>query len=381
MNPKIRLLTIFSFLFFIAYAAVGITMAGHKPIWQDEIYSQKVSVEKKTYVDILQGKIEEGNNSPLFYTIQKVLCDAFRYRFPHEHKGQDSIYDRHAQIFLRLPSIIFMSLAMVTVFVFFVHFQGWMAGLYASLLFNSSFILWQYMAEARPYALWVFLTVLQIIMSFRAMNADRKEDVRSWKGLGLVHFLLSLTSVFGTVQAVLGSVLMWVGGRMRTPGRWAGLLALPLITGLFYFAHSPKYAFHVHDFIGLIEINVSFERLAVLAAYPLVFLAYAPWRKGIFRTAENLVWLFFAGLLAASALLIVYYSFPHAIKAPLFRVETRYFLNLAPVSALAVAFIAARCFRWPVRGWGRWNMHLALWGLLVIESYRTYLFLFGFFQW
>jgi len=62
--------------------AIGFKLAYDKPLWNDEIYTLVSSVSRVSYLDILLGRVKEGNNCPLFYVIQKGICDIARYSIP-----------------------------------------------------------------------------------------------------------------------------------------------------------------------------------------------------------------------------------------------------------------------------------------------------------
>ncbi|MCR4337232.1 MAG: hypothetical protein NUV91_05455, partial [Candidatus Omnitrophica bacterium] len=71
---------ILSGLLFCILFSSGILLAHHKPLWNDEIYSQHSSVENISVWRMISGKIPEGNNTPLFYLGQKVISAISGYQ-------------------------------------------------------------------------------------------------------------------------------------------------------------------------------------------------------------------------------------------------------------------------------------------------------------
>jgi hypothetical protein len=366
-------------MIFIVVVLSGVVLARHKPLWNDEIFSQVGNIQSMSYMQIIKGDVGEGNNCPLFYLTQKLYCDVFKYRLSQIWNG-GSIYDDHAQVFLRVPSIILMSLAVALVF-YFLAFQGLLFAFLSTALFCTSFVVWAYIAEARPYALWIFLTVLQTIFLYKALQ-KKEASSRDLNRLTLVHCLLSLTSVFGTAQAVLGSFLLLMAQSVKTPVKFVGILAVPVGIGSFYLWHAPKYPFRVGNAMDLILMNVSMDRLLVLAGCVLFIACYPPWRKNLMQNAENCLILFFLGLLMMSLTLILFYYLQHVPGQQGFELASRYFVNLAPVSTLILIWMAARGLNSFLKdGWVRMNIYLMLVGLIMIESLRTYTLLMGFYQW
>ena len=372
-------LFLISLALFAALMAAGMTLACHKPLWNDELYSQISSVQGISYADMLGGKISEGNNCPLFYAMQKILCGVVHYRLPAWKGG--NVEDAYAQVLLRVNSMVSMSLAAVVIFYFFARLAGLMPGIYAALLFCASFVVWAYIAEARPYALWVLLTVLQTLALFHVLRSDEKSS-RGLRGLAVVHWLLSLSSIFGTVQAVLACCVLCMRRGMRPLRQWTGVLLVPLVAGFFYYWHAPKYPFRVGDVTNLIVMNVSLERLLFLGVYVLFVLLYPPWRRQMPRSAQDHILVFFAGLLLMSVTVIFFYKLREMPGHQGFEIANRYFMNLAPVSALAAALAMARALEsFRHDAWVRLNVHLAVGGFIIIEGLRAYTFLIGFYQW
>lgn len=363
---------------FVVLVLAGLFLARLKPLWNDELYSQIASVDNISYASIVGGQVREGNNTPLFYLIQKAICDLAHYRLPYVWKGGD-IYDPYAQTLLRLAPIVSIALALVVVFYFFARYQGLVMGIYALSLFATSFAIWAYIAEARPYALWLLLTTLQVIVFYQSLKDD---SAPRWRNLAIVHCLLSLTSAFGMLQAVLVAMLYFFFKRSHQISRYLWILCIPLALGLFYQYQAPKYQFHVGDMISLLSMHLSLDRLIFLSVYLSCVFVIPNWRRQWVSMAENCVVLFFFGLLLACVSLIMYYQSLHVPPDVGFGLAPRYFINLAPVGSLAIILSAHRALvHFKDDRWARFNVHLLLVGLILIEAIRTGTFMIGFYQW
>jgi len=233
---------IISILLFLCCFRFGLLLAEHKPLWNDEIYTQVGTVVGQSYADMFLGKIGEGNNCPLFYVMQKVICDLTRYKTPKPwFNAKWGHEDRFSQIFLRINPVFFMSLSIVCIFYYFSRFYSLFAGLYSLFISLSSFMVWNYLAEARPYALWVFLTTIQSLIFLYLLRRGR-DYAKAWPALVTVHFLLSLTVVFSVAQIFIVSVLLW----FFLEKNWKKYILsalIPIAIGLFYYAGAPKYPF------------------------------------------------------------------------------------------------------------------------------------------
>jgi len=169
-----------SSVLFIACISIGLVLAKHKPVWNDEIYSQTNSIEDTSYLEIIAGDVEEGNNSPLFYLMQKGFCELLKYKFPAGWKGRWSISDLKSQIILRINSIIFMSLSIVCIFFFFAKNYSVWSGIYSLFISISSYMVWIYWIEARPYPMWFFLITIQSLL-FLNVARDFSNESSSFK--------------------------------------------------------------------------------------------------------------------------------------------------------------------------------------------------------
>ena len=98
----------------------GLSIAIKKPLWTDEIFTQTDSIESKTWLQVLKGDMGQGNNSPLFYSIQKVVCLFTGYRSQDLwHKDEPQ-----ARLILRLVPVFFMSLGIALCVWYFFYFYS-----------------------------------------------------------------------------------------------------------------------------------------------------------------------------------------------------------------------------------------------------------------
>src|SRR5262249_29622082 len=105
-----------SFLLFILLAGIGVLLSSSKLVWNDEIYTEE-AIEESSLWDIARGRTKEGNFCPLFYFPQKLFLDACHYRLPLVwHRESPNFYDLKSQIILRIPNVIYVSLALVLIF-------------------------------------------------------------------------------------------------------------------------------------------------------------------------------------------------------------------------------------------------------------------------
>jgi len=196
------LLALSLLLFFVCFR-FGLILAESKPIWNDEFYSQLANVQGLSYGKMMAGQVNEGNNAPLFYLIQKVICDIASYQAPEAWvKGDWGYSDYYSRILLRVSPVFFMSLAAVFIFYYF-------SRVYSIFTFSSSYLVWVHWAEARPYSLWFFLTTVQSLVFLHIVqNKDMRPKI--WAALIVIHLCLSLTVSLGVAQIFVASSLLWI---------------------------------------------------------------------------------------------------------------------------------------------------------------------------
>src|ERR1700744_1945894 len=112
-----------SILLFIALFLAGLNLSMHKLLWIDETFTQHVSVDQSSYLDILTLRIPDGNKAPLFYLLQKINSNLFSFHYPdRESETSFDVSDVRSQIIVRLPANICMSLALSLIFYFFARY-------------------------------------------------------------------------------------------------------------------------------------------------------------------------------------------------------------------------------------------------------------------
>lgn len=359
--------------------SVGTWLSERKPLWNDEIYTQIYSIEQLSYRDILSGRIKEGNNSPLFYLLQKGICDLTQYRFPQKWDGEWSIGDQRSQIILRLSSNVFMSLSIVLIFYFFAHYYSGWAGLYALLVSLSSFMVWSYWVEARPYSLWILLTTVQSLL-FLNMVQREKPETRCWTGMTVTHILLSVTVVFGIAQIMIVSFLLWMSKEKKYK-KYFLLTGIPVCLCLFYCLHSPSMRFRlVGNPLQFIYDNVPQERLLVFILYAFFSLMYRFHKdKRMMSLRDTTIGLKGGNYLALTSLMLlavlavlVIFKINSAPGMTGFEVTSRYFINLTPIGIIAMTLFSVhfiRAFKGQV--WMLTNIVIVLGGVLIMRVLGT----------
>ncbi len=369
-------------MIFALLLLIGFWLAAKKPMWNDEVYSQVHSIQKCSYAQILAGGVAEGNVSPLFYVLQKMLGSAFGYALPVPWDGEAVVDSKAQWIFRVLPNVC-MSLAMALMVYFFVRVYGWIWGLYALLLSLSSFMVWAYWAEARPYALWVLLTTAQTLILIGLLrdvsHRDTSRQQKWFVALGVTNLLLALTVVFSIIQIAVVTLLVWgthtVTQLSRKWQRYIWISLLPIGVALFYYSRAPHYTFWMESPWGLLDLNVSADVL---------------WVAGIYAVGAGLLtakakrlppegwacWLLTLMLIAASLALMAVMTFGHGREG--FVLSARYFIFLAPVGIITATVLAKNLVTAAQKNW--WVLAMlvmVLAGLLIIRCLKAYMLILG----
>ncbi len=339
----------------VASFQTGMTIARRRVLWNDEIYTQMSSVSQKTYKEMWAGRIQEGNVAPFFYTLQKLLTNAVGYNTPDLWHTQ-TVYDR---LLLRLNAVMFMSLTVALLFGYFARRYSLGMGFYLLFLTASSFMVWSYWAEARPYSLWVFLTACQSLLFLEGVVKGRQAknalSTRYWMALSLVHVALSLTVVFSLAQVVIVSLLLWIWADRRWSPYVPGCV-IPCGLALFYYAHSPRYSFWFNlTPEQLIRDCFSRDRFYILFIYLFwlgVGYGLTKWpRKGRWTVVRPEVLYPQAGPYAALTILMLLAAFTVIVifkwqetPGEGFPIASRYFIYLTPIGVIATALLSRAVF-------------------------------------
>jgi len=371
-------------LLFVMCLGVGFRLASQKPLGNDELYTLVSSIHGQSYADILLGHIGEGNASPLFYLIQKGICDITRYEVPAEWlNGHWGFEDARSQILMRINPVVFMSLSIAMIFYYFSRYYSLWAGLYSIAVALSSFMIWVFWAEARPYALWVFLTSAQSFI-FMRMITLKEGFQKGWIILTIVHLLLSLTIVLSLVQIAIVSLLLWIMWE-RDWKKYIMLLIVPAVLCVTYYLCAPKYQFWFADGpMALVSASIPKDRLLIIFVFAIYFcFVYLQPKvkylgkfpiKGMSaqekRGGGAYFWLTVL-MVGSYFLLLLKLKLGIGLEKQGFQISNRYFIGLAPIGIMATTLFSiylVKCSRHKII---QGIMVLSLAGLLIIRILRT----------
>ena len=368
-----------SFILFLGLLWVGVELAKHKPLWGDEVYSQH-GVQELSYGKILLGRINEGNNSPLFYLIQKGITDLTGYRLPPQGS-----WDQKLRVLLRLAPNAVMSLALVLTFYFFARNYALWAGAYGFLTALFSFNVWLYWGEARPYALWFFLTIAQSLL-FLYIIKRPEGYLKSWRWLTAVHLLLASTVIFSFLQIAVVSVLLWLL-KEKNWKKYVGLFIIPCIMIVYYYFLAPKYKFFFpRTALQLIYPGFPKEWMLFLGLYMIALISSLRKKPRPFeiRKDPNIAVISYMMLtsliLLGAAVVLACFKAGSVLPGQGFEISHRYFIYLTPIGAVAVTLAAIELMKvCQHHRWLKINVIMGLWAFLVISLLRNSLWAMWFF--
>ncbi len=329
---------------FFLVLSVGFWIACHKPLWNDELYTLVSSIHHQSYKEMIVGHIPEGNNSPLFYIVQKAIIDLTHYQVSDAWIAGDwSKSDLFSQLLLRVIPVVAMSLSVALVFYFFSRQYSFLTGVLSVLIYASSYMLWVYWAEARPYALFVLLTTVQSLILIQRV-VMRNEHKRWLLGLGAVQVLLALTSIFSVGQVVAAAfVLCWAN---KKDWLWyLGVTLLPLLIIFFYYAHAPHYPFYF-DLTPeqLIRDNMSRERFYIVGIFMGIWLWFRLKKIGDLSRIMPYVQ-FFCFIMIMTVLFLAFFAITAKPKGEGFAVANRYFIYLMPIGVIVTTWMTLLLWR------------------------------------
>jgi len=276
-----------------------------------------------------------------------------------------------------------MALSVVLIFYYFCRRYSCLAGVYSVAVSLSSFMVWSYWAEARPYALWVFLTTAQLLI-FLEMVRKGRESKSGWMALTAVHMLLSLSVPISIIQIAIVSLLLWVIVD-RNWKKYILSFAVPMAAGLAYYALAPKYKFWFQEGPwALVNASIPKDRFLIFFIFTLYYsLSRLQLKRGIFkkfsinvlsederRGLEAYFWLT-ALMISGSFLMLLKMKFDASPTLQGFQISNRYFISLVPVGIIATTLFSVFLVKGAKNRFIRWLVLLFLAALLVIRIYRT----------
>lgn len=314
---------------FVAGLWQGFSKAAKKPLWIDEIYTQVTSVEGKSWSAVWLGSTGQGSNGPMFYSIQKIICAASGYKSNDLWNNKGDVY---ARFILRASSIFCMSLGLALIVWFFCVHYSLLGGLITFIMSITSYLVWYYLAEARPYALMFLATAIQALVLLYYYRFDRKP--RCWS-VGVANLFLAFVSPLSVIQIASSGAVLWFKGCRRVwPLLWG--VVLPLGIGFGYYTvsvHCPFWFLPYGQPLALILANIPSGRLWVFFIFPLLIWV---WDKYLNKRREYSLWPFFAwGWLTfiGYVLFLTYLSF---IQQPQkgYEICNRYLMSLTPLGII-----------------------------------------------
>ena len=381
---------------FLILSTGWLTLAKSIPLWNDEIYSQDRSIQNISYQEMFLGGIPEGNRTPLFYLAQKVSQYTIGYKWPGTWSSAAlyTIPDRpdtrlvdteqFANVFLRLLPVACMSASIALIYLYFAAYWSVWLGYYSLLLSLSTFMVWEYAFHARPYALWFFLTSLQLILLLKSLDARSAQGERTLLWITLVHWLLSFTVIFSAVQIMAACMVLWLFGERRV--LWHALMSAgPIfITAAYYIVVPHANMYLVDGPIALLGASLPLDRIAIIVVGLIIVGASVLYRaKPLGQIVDKLHLLqgvsFFLLLIYCGAILILMkfrfedlgFNEGYVRDCNAGCVSNRYFIVLAPVG-IVMTSIASHYITTLTKGFYRIVGLLMLLTLMVLRFSRTF---------
>ncbi len=332
---------------FLGISSAFMKRAQSLPLDNDEFYSQVSSVQGMTWQKIWAGHVDEGNNAPLFYSLQKVYQDVIGYQTPEAwKKGQWSYQHPPSMMVLRMLPLLCMAAGVALIFFYVTLRLGFIAGFYALLVSLSSFMVWSYACTARPYALWFFLSAMQMVLLFFWLEAKQKRQARLMLGLIITQTLLSLSVFLSIITNVATSIILWKHGARKIKDHLL-LLVIPMLISIFYFWHAPKYAFFIKNgMMKLFGANLAIDRMALIVIAGILIMAARSktlkrWFHPVSTQHQKLfvnVITFGALILAGSAAIYMKLKTGQSSNGEGFEVSNRYFMLITPIGIMMTCF-------------------------------------------
>ena len=373
---------------FLILSTGWLTLAKSIPLWNDEIYSQDRSIQNISYQEMFLGGIPEGNRTPLFYLSQKVSQYTIGYKWPGTWSSAAlyTIPDRpdtrlvdteqFANVFLRLLPVACISASVALIYFYFAAYWSVWLGYYSLLLSLSTFMVWEYAFHARPYALWFFLTSLQLVLLLKNLDARSAQRNTTLLWITLVHWLLSFTVIFSAVQIIAAGMVLWLFGERRI--FWhAFMCAGPVfITAAYYIVVPHANIYFVDGPVALLGASLPLDRIAIIVGGLTIVGASVLYRAKPLREIVDRHHLvqgagFFLLLIYCGSLLILMKFKLEDLGFGDAYVSNRYFIVLAPVG-IVMTSIASHYITTLTKGFYRVVGLLMLSILMVLRFSRTF---------
>ncbi|MBF0594993.1 MAG: hypothetical protein HQL22_08485, partial [Candidatus Omnitrophica bacterium] len=333
---------------------------------------------------------------------QKTVCVLNGYRLPVPWKGEFCIYEPRGQALLRILPVIYMSLAVALIFLYFAWRVSTGFGLLGLAVTLSGFSVWAFLAEARPYSLWFLLCALAG-MAFIEILSGKNSNLRwPWVSLAVINALLALTIFFSAIPLLAMSAVLLLNKKREYWRHAFRVTIVPLALCLaYYFLAKKTYpglsqasgglAAVVKSGLAQLSPGMFVARqdllLTNIPPYWLVYMAAGIVAIGVVSAGiksaarcegEAAI---FKGLLTAlvlmllaSAAVIVWFLGWQANGN--FAVAERYFLYLTPFSILLILAIVRNL--WALAAddrWWRLSVIASITGMLALTSLWTYIHL------
>jgi len=350
---------------FAIFFITGFLLSQHKLLWLDELYTQHTAIDADSFSGLVSLKFPDGNKNPLFYVIQKGVCNIFSYHMPAAYAHElNRTRDMPSQIILRIPSNFYMSLALALIFYFFTRFYSIFAAFYALSAALVSPMVWMYWVEARPYPLWFLLTTAQLLLFCSTFVSPKLKTV---KLLFLTHILLALTTPTSMFQISIITLMGWWKGRYNA--KQLGLIwVLPMAIALFYY---------FFDYISKIKTYMFFPNLydVVMPERIFVYVIYALTAWGLPEKYKKITYngfflpVFFLFLACGFTVLFVDLFTKNSDQG----FFSRYLIYITPADILMFSLASFDLRQWSrPYPWICMNVSIFLGGLVIIRGLMTY---------
>ncbi|MFT5387103.1 MAG: hypothetical protein ACI9E5_000225 [Candidatus Omnitrophota bacterium] len=369
LSTKQRSFLFSTFVFVICFI-VGLFLSAHKLLWNDEIYSQINVIDKHSLWQIITMQFFDGNKSPLFYSLQKIIAIIFQFQFPFEWQKEWFVKDQSAQMIMRLGPNLCTSLLISGIVYYFTKVYSYTWGIVAFIVCLCTPTTWFYFSEARPYALWMCLTGFQIITIIEVIRS-KEQTTKLLKRLSLIHILLSLTVVISLIQIVIGSFIVGVF-LDRNWRKFVPMTLIPVaicgVTQMVSLHFNLRVLRPMPTFI-FDNIPVTFFMLVSVACLLFVFK-----KNKKDKVFISVMCSFILYVLAAVALIAkLHISANNEAGVQYFEVLARYFVFLSPIGIIgamyAIKNIMSECKGSKLK---TMNGLLLVLGLLIITAIQTY---------